>query len=69
MKREEDIRNNSTYMRICEKLGFDILNPDESTYPYRAMDYEDDSQVNPASLLTHDEKIWVMNNIYGMNLR
>lgn len=39
-----------TYESICEKLGFD-----PRSYKPDVSDYEDDSKVNPFSILTDEE--------------
>ncbi len=39
-----------TYESICEKLGFDI-----ETYKHDYSGHEDDSKVNPFSILTNEE--------------
>ena len=41
-----------TYEGICEKLGFDPLNPPTPVYK----GHEDDSQPNPYSVLTLEEE-------------
>ena len=51
-----------TYVGICEKLGFDpLVNPPERKYD----GHEDDSQPNPYSVLTLEEKDFLLPYFLG----
>ena len=49
-----------TYDSICEKLGFT-----PETYKPDISDYEDDSKINPFSILTDEESDFLFNYLFN----
>lgn len=54
-----------TYKSICEKLGFDPL---VDSLKYDLPGHEDDSMVNPFSVLSYDESLALYEYMYGVKL-